>query len=115
MSSARPSASSCSRIRPILRSSSLAASRYAAQSGAGDRMVGIVGRDVDLGRVGVRRGVERPVGLLEIDLGEERLVRLQVGPAVASRTASPSDVKFQSVLPVPAKPTAAWEGAGRWP
>ena len=30
--SARPSASSCSRIRPTLRSSSVAASRYLAQS-----------------------------------------------------------------------------------
>ena len=45
-------------------------------------MVGLVGRDLHLGRVGALRRVERPVRLLEVELREERLVRLQVGPAV---------------------------------
>ena len=51
------------------------------------RMIGIVRRNHDLRRVGVRRRVKRPVRLLKIDLREERLMPLQIAPAVASRTA----------------------------
>jgi hypothetical protein len=47
-----------------------------------DRVVGVVGRDYDLGRIGLPRRLELTVRLLEVDLGEEWLVRLQVGPAV---------------------------------
>ena len=72
---------------------------------AGDGVVGLVGRDLDLGRVGPLRSLEWPVRLLEVDLGEERLMGLQVGPSIRVERLA-GGVKFQSVLAVPRKPSA---------
>ena len=69
-------------MSPTLRSSSLAESRYSAQSSPRDGMVGVIGWDDDLGRVGLLGSAERPVRLLEVDLGEEGLVVFEVGPIV---------------------------------
>ena len=48
----------------------------------GNRVVGIIGRNDHLGRVGSLGGVKGPVRLLEVHLGEEGPVSLQVVPAV---------------------------------
>ena len=67
---------------------------------ARDRMVGVDRRHDHLGGIRLLLAVEVAVRLLEIDLREERLVRLQVTPLVGVEWLAVV-VKFQSVLAEP--------------